>query len=83
MEIMNNKIIFKIIRLLVIGSIFGALFTLGLLKLNESEYMSIGGQVGNFFINNTIELHLGLIICIYFPAVYLYFKGKKFYSQIK
>jgi hypothetical protein len=58
MEIMNKKTIFKIILLLAISSIVGALFTLGLLKLNESEYMSIGGQVGNFFINNTIELHL-------------------------
>lgn len=79
---MNKKTIFKMILLLVISSIFGALFTLGLLKLNESEFMSIGGQVGKFFINNTIELHLGLIIFLYLPAVYLYFKGKKFYSQI-
>lgn len=79
---MNKKTIFKIILLLAIGSIFGALFSLGLLKLHESEYMSIGGQVGKFFINNTSELHIGLIICLYFPAVYLYFKGKKFYSQI-
>lgn len=79
---MNKKTIFKMILLLVISSIVGALFTLGLLKLNETEFISIGGQVGNIFINNTIELHLGLIICLYFPAVYLYFKGKKFYSQI-
>lgn len=79
---MNKKIIFKIILLLVIGSIFGALFTFGLLKLNGSEYMSIGDQIVKFFINNTIGLHVGLIICLYVPAVYLYFKGKKFYSQI-
>ncbi len=79
---MNKKTIFRIIFLLVISGIFGALFTLGLLKLNESEYMSIGDQIGKFFINNTSELHLGLIICLYFPAVYLYFKGKKSYSQI-
>ncbi|WP_291636349.1 DUF3169 family protein [Clostridium sp.] len=79
---MNKKTIFKIIILLAVGSIFGALFTLGLLKLNESEFMSIGDQVAKFFINNTSELHVGLIICIYFPAVYLYFKGKKFYSQL-
>lgn len=79
---MNKKIIFKIILSLVISSIFGAIFTLGLLKLNESEYMSIGDQIGKFFINNTSELHLGLIICLYFPAIYLYFKGKKSFSQI-
>lgn len=79
---MNKKTIFRIILLLAISSIFGLLFTLGLLKLNESEYMSIGDQIGKFFINNTSELHLGLVIFLYFPAVYLYFKGKKSYSQI-
>ena len=79
---MNKKIIFKIIILLVVSSIVGALFTLGLVKLNESEFTSIGGQVGDFFMNNTSELHVGLIIGLYFPAVYLYFKGKKFYGQI-
>ncbi|MGK0468212.1 MAG: hypothetical protein ACJAX4_003532 [Clostridium sp.] len=82
MEIMNKKTIFKMILLLVISSIVGALFTLGLLKLNESEFMSIGDQVTKFFMNNTVELHLGLIIFLYFPALYLYFKGKKAYSQI-
>ena len=79
---MNKKTIFKMIILLVISSIVGALFTLGLLKLNESQFISIGDQVAKFFTNNTVELHLGLIIFLYFPAVYLYFKGKKSYSQI-
>jgi len=79
---MNKKTIFRIILLLAISSIFGTLITLGLLKLNQSEYMRIVDAIDNFFINNTSELHLGLIISLYFPAVYLYFKGKKFYSQI-
>lgn len=79
---MNKKTLLRIIFLLTIGSIFGTFFTLGLSKLNESEYMSIGGKVGRFFINNTSELHLGLIIGLYFPAVYFYFKAKKSYSQI-
>ena len=79
---MNMKTIFKMILMMGIGGVIGIISAFGLLKLSQSEFMIIISQFGNFFINNVLVFDIGLIICLFLPAVYQYVKAKRNYNHI-
>ena len=79
---MNKKTVLKISMLMIIGSIFGAVISFGLIELNEAGAMSYGSIISEFIFDNTILLQAFLILLIYFPAVYLLMKGKKTLKNI-
>lgn len=80
---MNKKTVFKMIIMLVVGGVFGVIFSLGLKMLSESGVLNNSSQVGEFFVKNTLGFEVGLILFFYIPAVYLHFKGKKIFGSIK
>ena len=68
--------------LMGIGGVIGIILSFGLLKLHQTEYISIAAQFGDFFVKNSLAFHVGLILCLFLPAVYLYVKAKRNYNQI-
>lgn len=79
---MNKKTIIKMIFFMIIGGIFGAIISLGLLKLNDTENIKIASNIGDFFVKNNIGIYLLLLIMFYLPSVYLFIKGKSIYVKL-
>jgi len=79
---MNKKTIFRMIILMVIGGIIGLIFSFGLLKLRQPDYIRSFTPIGEFFVNNSLAIYIGLILFLFLPAVYQYVKAKRNYDQI-
>jgi len=78
----NKKSIFRIILLLVIGGVFGAIFSLGLLKFKDTGGLAKLSFIVDFLINNNIYIFIFLVIVLYLPSVYLFVKGKKLFEKL-
>ncbi|MBC2722853.1 DUF3169 family protein [Desulfosporosinus sp.] len=79
---MNRKTIFKMVFLMGIGGVIGIILSLGLLKLHQPNYIRSFVQIGDFFVRNSFAFYIGLILCLFLPAVYQYVKAKRNYNQI-
>jgi hypothetical protein len=73
---MNKKTIGKMILLMIIGGIVGGAFTLGLVKLTDRNTISLIGEIGDFFVDNSIAIYIVLAVVLFLPALYHFQKGK-------
>lgn len=79
---MNKKTLLRMIALMVVAGMIGVVLTLGLLKLNQTAFTGIAAQIGDFIIENSLVFYVGLLLCLFLPAVYQYQKAKRNYEQI-
>jgi len=73
---MNKKTILKMALLMSLGGVVGAVVSIGLFFMTDG-FGDVFSNIGNFIINVSPFLYPTLLITMFFPAVYLYMKGKK------
>ncbi|MFW5890895.1 MAG: DUF3169 family protein [bacterium] len=78
----NKKSIYRVIFLLAIGGVFGAIFSIGLLKFGDAGGLTKLSLIGDFLIDNSVYIFMFLVIVLFLPSVYLFFKGKELYENI-
>ncbi len=79
---MNKKSIYRIIFLLFIGGVIGAVFSVGLLKFGEAGGLAKLSEIGNFLVDINIYIFVLLVFVLFIPSVYLFMKAKKVYEKI-
>ena len=73
---MNKKTVLKMALLMSLGGVVGAIASSGLFFMNDG-FGYVFSNIAEFIINMSPFLYPTLLITMFFPAVYLYMKGKK------
>ncbi len=79
---MNKKTIIKMTLVMLLGGVVGAVVSSGLFFMSDG-FGYVFKNIGDFIINVSPFLYPALLILMFFPAVYLFTKGKKMLLESK
>ncbi len=80
---MNKKTIFKMAGLMLVGGVFGAMISLGLVAGQETITTSWLPNAYNRFIDASLYIMIGVVLVFFIPSVTLFIKGKKILLSIE
>lgn len=79
---MNKKTVLKMVLMMLLGGVVGGVVSIGLFFMNDG-FGYVFKNIGDLIINVSPFLYPVLLIFMFFPAVYLFSKGKKMSLESK
>lgn len=80
---MNKKNILKMILLLIIGGIVGAIVSIAMFNFEKTDGIGILKDLGYFLKNHNLYLFTANILIFFIPSLVIYSRGKKLYITLE